>query len=89
MNGKTTGQVLTKEVTESGSSETTTIGRTGTATRTGIKKTRGTKVVKQSFGEKIVDIAYATIYQKEYNYIYSKRVKNQIQECIRSLKKLM
>ena len=53
-----------KEVTESGSSETTTIGRTGTATRTGIKKTRGTKVVKQSFGEKIVDIAYAPFIRK-------------------------
>lgn len=48
-----------KETTSSGSTETTSSGRTGTSTRTGIKKTVGSKVVQQSFGEKIVDLSYA------------------------------
>ena len=49
-----------KETTTSGNTTTTTIGNTGTQTRTGIKKTLGSKTIKQSLGEKIVDVAYAT-----------------------------
>ena len=49
-----------KESTTSGNTTTTTIGNTGTQTRTGIKKTLGSKTIKQSLGEKIVDVAFAS-----------------------------
>jgi len=41
-------------------SSTITEGKTGTQTRTGIKKTLGTDTIKQSFGEKVVDVAFAS-----------------------------
>jgi len=49
-----------KEDTTSGNTRTTTIGQTGTQSRTGIKKTLGSNVIKQSLGEKVVDVAFAT-----------------------------
>lgn len=46
------------EKTSSGNQTTVKEGRTGTATRTGLKRELSSQVVQQSFGEKIVDLSY-------------------------------
>jgi hypothetical protein len=46
------------ESTTSGNQKTTTTGRTGTATRTGLKRELSSQVVNQSFGERLVDLSY-------------------------------
>ena len=46
------------ETTVSGNIEKTEIGRTGTATRTGISRSLSSKVMKQNFGERVVDMSY-------------------------------
>ena len=51
-----TGTFLEK--TQSGNQKTVKEGRTGTATRTGIKRELSSQSVSQSFGEKIVDLSY-------------------------------
>jgi hypothetical protein len=47
-----------KEKTTRGNTTTTKKGRTGTATRTGIKRELSSQVVNQSFGERLVDLSY-------------------------------
>ena len=47
-----------KEKTTRGNTTTITQGRTGTATRTGLKNELSSKVVNQSFGERLVDLSY-------------------------------
>ena len=46
------------EKTNSGNQRTVKEGRTGTATRTGLKRELSSQVVQQSFGEKVVDLSY-------------------------------
>ena len=46
------------ESTSSGNQKTTTSGRTGTGTRTGLKRELTSQVVNQSFGERLVDLSY-------------------------------
>jgi len=47
-----------QETTNNGNQATTKEGRTGTATRTGIKRELSSKSVGQSFGERIVDLSF-------------------------------
>ena len=47
-----------KETTQSGSIRTTKEGRTGTATRSGITRSLSSKVMKQNFGERVIDMSY-------------------------------
>ena len=52
------------ESTTSGGIETIKKGRTGKATRTGISRTLSSKVVKQNFGERVVDMSYVPFIRK-------------------------
>ena len=76
MNGKTTGQVLTKKLLNLVQAKQLQSVELVLQLEH-IKKTRGTKVVKQSFGEKIVDIAYAPFIRKNTITFTAKRVKTE------------
>ena len=54
------------ESTTSGGIETIKKGRTGKATRTGISRTLSSKVVKQNFGERVVDMSYVPFIRKTF-----------------------
>ena len=66
------------ESTTSGGIETIKKGRTGKATRTGISRTLSSKVVKQNFGERVIDMSYIPFIRKNAIDFYAQGLKPNI-----------